>query len=446
MKLQSDAAEFYCFPESPSGEKYRCRPFRIGVPQEYIVTELSPEVRSAWSQVLLLFQEAGHKIIPVSLPTTKSALSAYYVLAPAEASSNLAKYDGVRYGTRPEEADGAEGVLFSKTRGDGFGAEVKRRILLGSYTLSAEAVDNYFIQAQKVRRLVQQDFDQVFRYPNLLHEDHSKAWKGKGVDILICPTAPTLSPDFKGLRNQTPLQQYMNDVFTVPASLAGLPALSVPITPDEDSGSPSVGIQIIGQFGADNLVLRAARCLEWLQERVPPVPCVLPLVRKVPFDLDTPPKAKSSDSRGSPSSKTTIKPSHVPQPLDSRIKSSAVGSFSIPNMYASGTSTKHHVGSSTPDLPVHLRLLKVWQSGDKGSKKVDLRSNEMRSEKGSAEGGAHEDLLLVQDPEKSISIHGASTQNPLAQKLEGMGGRPVSTKKLVFSFNEVKEDQSIPGS
>src|ERR1700753_570939 len=146
---------------------------RIGVPIEYNVTELDPIVRHAWIQALHSCQKAGHIIVPVSLSTTKMALPAYYVLAPAEASSNLAKYDGVRYGTRSDSADGADGLLFSRTRGEGFGEEVKRRILLGSYTLSAEAIDNYFIQAQKVRRLVQKDFDRVFTCPNPLYEPES---------------------------------------------------------------------------------------------------------------------------------------------------------------------------------------------------------------------------------------------------------------------------------
>jgi aspartyl-tRNA(Asn)/glutamyl-tRNA(Gln) amidotransferase subunit A len=257
--------EFYRLPGT-SDETYKTKPYRIGVPMEYNVRELSPKVRDAWTNVLEAFQRAGHEIIPVSLPTTKHALSAYYVLAPAEAASNLAKYDGVRYGSQAEAQESAEGVLFSKTRGEGFGPEVKRRILLGSYTLSAEAVDNYFIQAQKVRTTVQQDFDRAFRYPNVLHSRPTiTAWKEEGVDILICPTAPTLPPSFEELKSQTPIQQYTNDIFTVPASLGGLPAISIPFGADEGE-APAIGIQIIGQFGADELVLRMAELAQRYQE------------------------------------------------------------------------------------------------------------------------------------------------------------------------------------
>jgi aspartyl-tRNA(Asn)/glutamyl-tRNA(Gln) amidotransferase subunit A len=262
MKAMSET--FYQLP----GSTDKTKPYRIGVPIEYNVAELAPEVRNAWAQVLKTFREAGHEVVPVSLPTTKHALSAYYVLAPAEASSNLAKYDGVRYGSRYEGADGAEGVLFSKTRGYGFGSEVKRRILLGSYTLSADAVDNYFIQAQKVRRLVQQDFDRVFRYPNVLHQRCKiESFGEDGVDILICPTAPTLPPTWKEIKLQTPLQQYINDVFTVPASLAGLPAISIPFPSANNTKGPAIGIQIIGQFGADELVLDMAKEAEKYQKQ-----------------------------------------------------------------------------------------------------------------------------------------------------------------------------------
>jgi aspartyl-tRNA(Asn)/glutamyl-tRNA(Gln) amidotransferase subunit A len=263
--MNDAAREFYRHSEIP-GETCKTTPYRIGVPLEYNILELAPEVRDAWTHVLGVFQKAGHEIVPVSLPTTKHALSAYYVLAPAEAASNLAKYDGVRYGSRNEGAESIDGVLFSKVRGEGFGDEVKRRILLGSYTLSAEAVDNYFIQAQKVRTIVQKDFDKTFRYPNVLHTNPTiTAWKEDGVDILICPTAPTLPPSFKELKSQTPVQRYMNDIFTVPASLAGLPAISIPFRADEGL-APAIGIQIIGQFGAENLVLQMAEVAQKYQE------------------------------------------------------------------------------------------------------------------------------------------------------------------------------------
>jgi len=201
-------------------------------------------------------------------------LSAYYVLAPAEASSNLAKYDGVRFGSRAEGVDGTpDSVLFAKTRGQGFGAEVQRRILLGAFSLSAEAIDNYFIQAQKVRRLVQQEFNRVFARPNPLFDDGTASKQPEeGVDVIVCPTAPSMAPPLSEVETQDPIQSYMNDVFTVPASLAGLPAISIPVgvnLGEEDvgveGGSDSifntVGLQVIGQYGDDELVLDAAEIM-----------------------------------------------------------------------------------------------------------------------------------------------------------------------------------------
>jgi aspartyl-tRNA(Asn)/glutamyl-tRNA(Gln) amidotransferase subunit A len=206
---------------------------------------------------------------PVRLPATQHALSAYYILAPAEASSNLAKYDGVRYGSRAEGIDGTpESVLFAKTRGHGFGPEVQRRVLLGAFTLSAQAIDNYFIQAQKVRRLVQQDFDKVFATKNpLIDGSVSSTTEKEKVDVIVCPTTPTLAPSLASVEDQNPIQAYMNDVLTVPASLAGLPAISVPVkTSTEDQTLESgervcqetAGIQVIGQYGDDKLVLQVA--------------------------------------------------------------------------------------------------------------------------------------------------------------------------------------------
>ncbi|QDS75769.1 hypothetical protein FKW77_008728 [Venturia effusa] len=237
---------------------------RIGVPREYNISELSNDVREAWIRVLERLQFTGCTIVPISLPTTRHALSAYYILAPAEASSNLAKYDGVRYGRRAEAPDGTKGVLFSQTRHENLGEEVKRRILLGSYTLSADAVDNYFVQAQKIRRLVQEDFNRVFRRPNPLSKNYSLTMKDDGVDFIICPTAPTNAPTLEELENQGPVQSYMNDVFTVPASLAGLPAINMPskFRRTNDIGKPRpihAGIQLIGQYGDDLSVLAAAR-------------------------------------------------------------------------------------------------------------------------------------------------------------------------------------------
>ena len=251
---------------------------RIGVPHEYNITELSPQVRAAYIRTLSALQSAGHTLQPISLPSTRRALSAYYVLAPAEASSNLAKYDGVRYGRRADSADASpkEGLpLYARTRGEGFGDEVKRRILLGAYTLSSQAIDNYFIQAQKVRRLVQQDFDRVFSLPNPLLDSQVPARdsEAEGVDMIFTPTAPTLPPTLQEVSEQNAVEGYMNDVFTVPASLAGLPAISVPVrlSKQERGGMNeddvrSVGMQVIGQFGQDEATMRAAELVEKIQE------------------------------------------------------------------------------------------------------------------------------------------------------------------------------------
>ncbi|KAI8284824.1 Glutamyl-tRNA(Gln) amidotransferase subunit A [Colletotrichum sp. SAR11_57] len=252
---------------------------RVGIPLEYNIEELDPKIRAAWTNAATLLQKSGVDIVPVSLPSTKHALSAYYVIAPAEASSNLAKYDGVRYGTRGDESDGASEVLYSKTRGLGFGDEVKRRILLGAYSLSSEAMDNYFIQAQRVRKLVQRDFDRVFRLENPLYDpqqfdlsdmkDEVELQDKLGpsqVDFLLCPTAPTFAPRIEDIKQQTPVQVYMNDVFTVPASLAGLPAISIPTkveSPDAnaDDSRKVAGLQLIGQYWDDRRLLGVAKNL-----------------------------------------------------------------------------------------------------------------------------------------------------------------------------------------
>ncbi|KAK4151920.1 amidase signature domain-containing protein [Chaetomidium leptoderma] len=256
------------------------RGLRLGIPLEYNIEELDPRIRDAWAQAAKKLQEEfGARVVPVSLPSTRHALAAYYVIAPAEASSNLAKYDGVRYGVRDTEAasDAAGGVLYAASRGKGFGDEVKRRILLGSYTLSSEAMDNYFIKAQRVRRLVRRDFNRVFALDNPLHEretfdltdlDESIAmedkWGPEEVDFLLCPTAPTLAPRLEDVMNQTPVDAYMNDVFTVPASLAGLPAISIPmpvasgIAGEVAGGSGTAGLQLIGQYWDDARLLAVA--------------------------------------------------------------------------------------------------------------------------------------------------------------------------------------------
>lgn len=244
----------------------------IGIPVEYNISELDPAIRAAWTEAASALESQGARVVPVSLPSTKEALCAYYVLAPAEASSNLAKYDGVRYGVRTTESDAVGETLYSETRGAGFGDEVKRRILLGTYSLSSEAMDNYFIQAQKVRRLVQHDFDRVFKLENPLYEprqfdlsdmpattDLENKLGPVQVDFLLSPTAPTFPPKLSDIREQTSVDAYMNDVFTVPASLAGLPAVSIPAKA-EGSRFP-VGLQLVGQYWDDKRLLAIAERL-----------------------------------------------------------------------------------------------------------------------------------------------------------------------------------------
>ncbi|KAL4904239.1 hypothetical protein BDW74DRAFT_33499 [Aspergillus multicolor] len=245
--------------------RLKSSPLRIGVPLEYNISELSPSVRQAWYRSLEKLSQQGHTVKPVSLPMTKHALSAYYILAPAEASSNLAKYDGIRYGTRVEdnEEKHSGGYLYAKTRGAGFGPEVKRRIMLGAFSLSAQAIDNYFIQAQRIRRLVRRDFDAVFSATHPLAAESPKVDSEAGVDVLICPTAPSPPPPpSEATTARSPLDAYINDVFTVPASLAGLPAISVPIHGNREESADLVGIQIIGQYGDDELVLKVGEMLE----------------------------------------------------------------------------------------------------------------------------------------------------------------------------------------
>lgn len=274
------------------------RTLTFGIPAEYNIEELSPSVRDAWHSAATQLAALGARVVPVSLPTTRHALSAYYVLAPAEASSNLAKYDGVRYGPKQHEVEGIHhhhdgnsgSVLYAAVRGANFGAEVQRRILLGAYTLSSAAMDNYFLQAQRVRRLVRRDFDRVFQRANPLVDaaeqhfdladmDESVLLEDKRgppqVDFLLCPTAPTLPPTLDEVQarlQRNPTEAYMNDVFTVPASLAGLPAVSIPrkVTRGDDDDKEKLdrdvmGLQIIGQYWDDTRVLAVADALRVLE-------------------------------------------------------------------------------------------------------------------------------------------------------------------------------------
>ncbi|MCJ1463174.1 Trimeric GatFAB AmidoTransferase(AdT) complex subunit [Pseudocyphellaria aurata] len=248
--------------QDQSSQNVGRRHYRIGIPREYNIKELDPVVRQAWLKTLILLQEEKHDIRAVSLPTTQAALSAYYIIAPAEASSNLAKYDGIRFGTKFSERQTTDDVLFAITRGNGLGEEVRKRILLGSYSLSAAAMDNYFVKAQKVRRLVQQDFNHVFARYHPLLENEQRCDDRTGVDVIISPTVPSLPPRISSITSKTSVNAYSDDVFTVPASLAGLPAISlpVPIEPNDlDGDLKTTGLQIIGQYGDDDLILDFSR-------------------------------------------------------------------------------------------------------------------------------------------------------------------------------------------
>ena len=216
---------------------------RVGIPREYRIDGVPAEIDSVWQQGIEWLRDAGAEIVEVSLPHTRYALPTYYIIAPAEASSNLARYDGVRYGNRVQPDQGGLNDMYEATRAAGFGAEVKRRIMIGTYVLSAGFYDAYFNQAQKVRTLIARDFEQVWRE----------------VDILLTPTAPSAAFAL-GEKSADPIAMYLNDVFAVPASLAGLPAMSVPAGLD-GQGLP-LGLQLIGKALDEQSVLDAGLAIE----------------------------------------------------------------------------------------------------------------------------------------------------------------------------------------
>ena len=199
---------------------------RVGVPREYRVDGMPPEIEKLWEQGIAWLKEAGCEVVEVSLPHTKYALPAYYIVAPAEASSNLARYDGMRYGLRADGANLTE--TYENTRAEGFGAEVKRRILIGTYVLSAGYYDAYYLKALKVRRRIADDFEQAFQK----------------VDALLTPTAPSAAFQL-GENSDDPVAMYLNDIFTVTVNLAGLPGMSIPA--GLDSNGLPLGLQLIGR-------------------------------------------------------------------------------------------------------------------------------------------------------------------------------------------------------
>ena len=217
---------------------------KIGIPKEYDMDELDPEIKKLWKDAQTSLVKEGAEIIPVSLPNTKYGVAAYYVIAPAEASSNLARFDGVRYGLREYKDGMTLDEMYETTRQAGFGHEVERRIMIGTYVLSAEAYDVYFAHAQKVRRLIANDFKFVF----------------EKVDALLTPvtTSPAYSKNDKA--KMDPVAMYFNDVFTIPASMAGLPAISIPGRLNTD-GLP-INLQVIGKRFDEEMVFRIAKNLE----------------------------------------------------------------------------------------------------------------------------------------------------------------------------------------
>jgi aspartyl-tRNA(Asn)/glutamyl-tRNA(Gln) amidotransferase subunit A len=214
---------------------------RVGIPREYRIDGMNPRIDALWQEGMAWLRDAGMEPVDISLPHTKYALPVYYVLAPAEASSNLARYDGVRYGFRAEGKDLRD--MYEETRGQGFGAEVRRRVLIGTYVLSAGYYDAYYLKAQKVRTLIARDFEEAF----------------KVVDVILTPTTPGAAFAI-GEKQDDPISMYLNDVFTVPASLAGLPGISVPAGLDGD-GLP-LGLQLIGRAFDEKTVLTVAQAIE----------------------------------------------------------------------------------------------------------------------------------------------------------------------------------------
>ena len=229
-------------PDYLNGIDTDIKGLRIGIPKEYFMTGLNPEVSGAVKNALKIYERLGARTIEISLPHTEYAVAVYYIVANAEASSNLARYDGVRYGYRTENASGVID-MYSRTRSQGFGNEVKRRIMLGNYALSSGYYDAYYLKASKVRNLIKSDFDTTF----------------EKVDCIICPTSPV--PAFKiGERANNPLEMYLSDVYTIPANLAGIPGISIPCGFSKES--LPIGMQILTKHFEEKKMLQIAYAFE----------------------------------------------------------------------------------------------------------------------------------------------------------------------------------------
>lgn len=219
---------------------------KIGIPKEYRMDGMPEEIESLWAEGTAMLKDAGAEIVDISLPHTKYALPAYYVIAPAEASSNLARYDGVKYGHRATLAQG-DGIteMYEKTRAEGFGHEVQRRVMVGTYVLSAGFYDAYYNRARRVRALIKKDFDDVF---------------AAGIDAILTPATPSAAFGLGEMTDADPVQMYLNDVFTVTVNLAGLPGIAVPTGLDKQ-GLP-LGLQLIGRPWEEGDLLNCAYVLE----------------------------------------------------------------------------------------------------------------------------------------------------------------------------------------
>tara|TARA_B100001741_G_scaffold55135_1_gene42886 strand:- start:3312 stop:4130 length:819 start_codon:yes stop_codon:yes gene_type:complete len=214
---------------------------KIGIPKEYRVEGMPDEIENLWNKGIEYIKECGAEVIDISLPHTNYALPTYYIVAPAEASSNLARYDGVKYGFRSPGENLID--MYEKTRSEGFGEEVKRRIMIGTYVLSSGYYDAYYLKAQKIRQLIKKDFDEVYNK----------------VDAILTPSTP--SSAFKiGEKTDDPVSMYLNDIFTVPVNLAGLPGISIPAGLDKN-GFP-LGLQIIGKPFDEQNILNIAYSME----------------------------------------------------------------------------------------------------------------------------------------------------------------------------------------
>ncbi|HEY3309181.1 MAG TPA: Asp-tRNA(Asn)/Glu-tRNA(Gln) amidotransferase subunit GatA [Desulfuromonadaceae bacterium] len=226
---------------------------KIGLPKEYFLSGLDPDVQAALTRAIETYRSLGAEFVDISLPHTDYAVATYYLIATAEASSNLARYDGVRFGHRAEDSTGLID-MYTKSRSQGFGAEVKRRIMIGTYALSSGYYDAYYVKAQKVRTLIMRDFEQAFT----------------GVDVILTPVAPT--PAFRvGEKVNDPLQMYLSDIFTIPVNLAGTCALSLPA--GLSSNNLPIGLQLIGKPFGEETILAAAHAFEqatdWHKKKAP---------------------------------------------------------------------------------------------------------------------------------------------------------------------------------